>query len=294
MEIRDAQPTIGFIGLGEMGEPMARHLLQHGFPVVSCANRRRKAIEALAKEGLVEAENPAGVGAKADIFMTIVVDQAQTEQVLRGPTGALSTLRPGSVIIIMSTIDPDYCKSLAQELAPRDIEVIDCPVSGGPHGAVAATLALMTGGAADVIERCRAPLEAMGTIFPCGEVGMGMGRQTGQQWAVGRDHSAGHGSSRYGQRSRYGYSAPYGNHQKLNRQQQRRSEMGFHPSQLSPPIVAFCQRCRGFSSRQPETKALRQSCSPLGRTMTGARSRQRMSDLVRNDRTRLDRSAIFP
>jgi 3-hydroxyisobutyrate dehydrogenase-like beta-hydroxyacid dehydrogenase len=169
-----AQPTIGFIGLGEMGEPMARHLLQHGFPVVSCANRRRKAIEALAKEGLVEAENPAGVGAKADIFMTIVVDQAQTEQVLRGPTGALSTLRPGSVIIIMSTIDPDYCKSLAQELAPRDIEVIDCPVSGGPHGAVAATLALMTGGAADVIERCRAPLEAMGTIFPCGEVGMGM------------------------------------------------------------------------------------------------------------------------
>ena len=167
-------PTIGFIGLGEMGEPMARHLLQHGFPVVSCANRRREAIEALAKEGLAEAENPAGVGAKADIFMTIVIDQAQTEQVLRGPTGALSTLRPGSVIIIMSTIDPDYCKSLAEELAPRNIDVVDCPVSGGPRGAVAATLALMTGGTEDVIERCRAPLEAMGSIFPCGEVGMGM------------------------------------------------------------------------------------------------------------------------
>lgn len=169
-----AQPTIGFIGLGEMGEPMARHLLQHGFPVVSCANRRRKAIEALAKEGLVEAENPAGVGAKADIFMTIVVDQAQTEQVLRGPTGALATLQPGTTIIIMSTLAPDYCKSLAEELAPRGINVIDCPASGGQPGAVAGTLALMAGGSADAIERCRAPLEAMGSIFPCGGVGMGM------------------------------------------------------------------------------------------------------------------------
>ena len=168
------RPTIGFIGLGEMGEPMARHLLQHGFPVVSCANRRREAIEALAKEGLVEAENPAGVGAKADIIMTIVIDQAQTEQVLRGPAGAIATLRTGSVIIIMSTLDPDYCKALAQELAPRGIDVVDCPVSGGPSGAVARTLALMAGGAPDVIERCRAPLEAMGSIFPCGGVGMGM------------------------------------------------------------------------------------------------------------------------
>jgi 3-hydroxyisobutyrate dehydrogenase-like beta-hydroxyacid dehydrogenase len=169
-----APPTIGFIGLGDMGEPMASRLLQHDFPVVSCANRRREAIEALATEGLVEAENPAGVGAQADIFMTIVIDQAQTEQVLRGPTGALATLRPGSVILIMSTLEPDYCKSLAQELALRDIEVIDCPVSGVPNGAVAGTLALMAGGTADVIERCRAPLEAMGSIFPCGEVGMGM------------------------------------------------------------------------------------------------------------------------
>ena len=157
-----------------MGEPMARRLLQHGFPVVSCANRRREAIEALSQEGLVEAENPAGVGAKADILMTIVIDQSQTEQVLRGPTGALARLRSGAAIIIMSTLDPDYCKSLARELAPRDIEVIDCPVSGGVQGAVAGTLALMAGGTADVIERCRAPLEAMGSIFPCGGVGMGM------------------------------------------------------------------------------------------------------------------------
>jgi phosphoglycerate dehydrogenase-like enzyme len=84
--------TIGFIGLGAMGRPMAGRLLQHGFRVVGCANRRREAIEALAEEGLHEAANPRAVGAEADILMTIVVDQAQTDQVLRGADGALAAM----------------------------------------------------------------------------------------------------------------------------------------------------------------------------------------------------------
>ena len=167
-------PTIGFIGLGDMGEPMARRLLEHGFPVVSCANRRREAIEALAGEGLVEVADPAEVGARADILMTIVMDQAQTDQVLRGPTGALATLRPDTVIIIMSTIEPGYCEALAGEAASRDIAVLDCPVSGQRPRAAEGTLSLMAGGDVAVIERCREALEAMGSIFHCGGVGMGM------------------------------------------------------------------------------------------------------------------------
>jgi len=166
--------TIGFIGLGDMGEPMARRLLQAGFPVVSCANKRREAIDALAHEGLIEVENPASVGTRADILMTIVVDQSQTDTVLRGENGALATLRPGSAIIVMSTIDPGYCQALAAEAAAHDIAVIDCPVSGARMGAEQGTLALMAGGDVAAIEKCRVALEVMGKLFHCGDVGMGM------------------------------------------------------------------------------------------------------------------------
>ena len=88
-----AKPTIGFIGLGAMGEPMAGHLLAGGFRVLSCANRRREAIERLAAAGLEERDDAASVGVDADILMTIVFDEAQTDQVLRGERGALSTMR---------------------------------------------------------------------------------------------------------------------------------------------------------------------------------------------------------
>lgn len=168
------KPKIGFIGLGDMGEPMARRLLQHGFPVVSSANRRREAIEALARDGLVEVADPAEVGARADILMTIVVDQAQTDAVLRGPAGAMTTLRPGAVVVVMSTLDPTYCQELAAEAAGRDIAVLDCPVSGARMGAEQGTLALMVGGDAAALDSCRGALEAMGNIFHCGAVGMGM------------------------------------------------------------------------------------------------------------------------
>ncbi|MEQ9639007.1 MAG: NAD(P)-dependent oxidoreductase [Alphaproteobacteria bacterium] len=168
------KPTVGFIGLGEMGEPMARRLLQHGFPVVSCANRTRATIEALTKVGLVEVADPAEVGARADIVMTIVVDQAQTDTVLRGTKGALASLRPGSVIVVMSTLAPGYCQDLAREAATRDVAVLDCPVSGARMAAEQGTLALMVGGDAAALATCRAALEAMGTIFNCGDVGMGM------------------------------------------------------------------------------------------------------------------------
>lgn len=165
--------TIGFIGLGDMGEPMAARLLQHGFRVVSCANRRREPIELLIGEGLHEAANPHAVGAQADILMTIVIDEVQTNQVLRGPEGALESMKPGSAVILMSTLSPKYCQDLAREAAAEHIMVIDCPVSGMRAGAEAGTLSLMTGGDAATIERCRKPLEAMGNIVHCGEIGMG-------------------------------------------------------------------------------------------------------------------------
>lgn len=153
---------------------MAGRLLQHGFPVFSCANRRREAIEVLGKDGLIEVQGPAEVGARVDVLMTMVMDQAQTDQILRGPNGALATLKPGSVIILMSTLGPGYCQVLAVEAAEHGIDLLDCPVSGMRPGAFEGTLAIMAGGDIAVIERCREALETMGSIFHCGDIGMGM------------------------------------------------------------------------------------------------------------------------
>lgn len=169
-----AKQTIGFIGLGDMGGPMAARLLEHGYRVLSCVHRRRETMEKLKSKGIVEKRNPREVAAECDILMSIVVDQDQTEHVLRGPDGVLAALRPGSTIIVMSTLAPAYVQALAAELATARIELIDCPVSGGPMGAEKGTLALIAGGDPEVIERCRAPLETMGTINNCGPTGMGM------------------------------------------------------------------------------------------------------------------------
>ena len=165
--------TIGFIGLGAMGAPMAGHLLAAGFPVVSCVNRSREAIERLADAGIEELDGPAAVGARAEILISLVFDEAQTDQVLRGPEGALATMAPGGIVLVMSTVTPAYCRALGEEAAARGIVVLDCPVSGLPAGARAATLSLMIGGDEAAIERCREPLQTMGTVMPCGPLGSG-------------------------------------------------------------------------------------------------------------------------
>ena len=165
--------TVGFIGLGAMGEPMAANLLAAGVDVVSCAHRNREPIERLAVRGLREVADPAAVGAAADVVMTVVWDEAQNDRVLRGPHGAIAAMTPEGVVIVMSTVSPTYCKQLDVEAAELGISVLDCPVSGMVKGAIDGTLTLMIGGSAEDIERCRPVLEPMGTISHCGPVGTG-------------------------------------------------------------------------------------------------------------------------
>lgn len=165
--------TVGFIGLGAMGEPMAANLLAAGIDVVSSANRNREPFDRLGPRGLREVAGPAAVGIESDVVMTVVWDEEQTDRVLRGSDGAMSSMRPGTVAIVMSTMSPTYCKGLAAEAAERDIAVLDCPVSGMVQGAVDGTLTLMVGGDADVVERCRPVLEPMGRVAYCGAIGTG-------------------------------------------------------------------------------------------------------------------------
>ncbi len=169
-----SETKIGFIGLGDMGEPMAGRLLDAGFTVSSCAHRRRQAIETLKEKGLIERPDPGAVAQDADILITIVLDKSQTDQVLHGPNGSLSRLRDGATIIVMSTLDPGYCRILAETVQSRGIDVLECPVSGARPRAENGTLALIAGGDAAVIERCRPVLEPMGTIHVCGGLGAAM------------------------------------------------------------------------------------------------------------------------
>jgi 3-hydroxyisobutyrate dehydrogenase-like beta-hydroxyacid dehydrogenase len=137
---------VGFIGLGDIGTPMAGRILEGGYRVASCAHRRREAIEMLKASGLVEAPNPYEVARQSEILITMVVDEAQTDAVLKGKDGGLAGLVPGSTVVVMSTVSPDYCKALAVEAADAGIDVLDCPVSGGRPRAAEGSLALICGG----------------------------------------------------------------------------------------------------------------------------------------------------
>ncbi|MCH9673558.1 MAG: NAD(P)-dependent oxidoreductase [Gammaproteobacteria bacterium] len=164
---------IGFLGLGDMGEPMAAQLLRGGHRVRSCVYRRREALERLSSLGLEERDSPNAVAQRSEILITCVVDEAQTDAVLRGPHGVLAGLAPDSVLVIASTVSAAYCQAIADELKARRIHVLDCPVSGGRARAERGELALIAGGEEAVLERCRAVLETMGNLFHCGGVGMG-------------------------------------------------------------------------------------------------------------------------
>ena len=166
-------PTIGFVGLGAMGEPMVARLLAAGFRVISYVNRSRAAMERLLPQGLEEVANARELGARADVVMCCVFDEPQNDQVLRGEPGALAAMKPGSIVLLMSTISPGYCRTLADEAAASGITVLDCPLSGMVRGAVDGTLTLMIGGTEADVSRCENVLAPVGNIMRCGDIGSG-------------------------------------------------------------------------------------------------------------------------
>lgn len=164
---------VGFIGLGIMGQGMARNLLKAGFDV--CVwNRTISKAEALGEEGATVGENPADVAAKSDIIVTCVSDTPDVEAVILGDDGVIHGAKAGSLVIDCSTISPQVTQEIAQKLAEKEIHMLDAPISGGSEGAANGTLAIMIGGAADQVERAMPVFEAMGkTITHVGDSGAG-------------------------------------------------------------------------------------------------------------------------
>lgn len=164
---------IGFIGLGIMGQPMARHLLNAGFPL-TVHNRRQSVTDEFVAAGAQAAQLPREVAASSDVVITMLPDTAVVEEVLTGPDGVIEGAHEGLVVIDMSTISPVTTRALAGRLARGGVQMLDAPVSGGDKGAILATLSIMAGGPQATFQRCLPIFQALGrTIVHVGESGAG-------------------------------------------------------------------------------------------------------------------------
>jgi 2-hydroxy-3-oxopropionate reductase len=167
------QDTIGFIGPGIMGLPMATNLIHAGYRLQVYA-RRRNAADPLVAKGARYCESPALAADNAQAIVTIVSDTPDVEAVILGENGVIQGAAPGAVVIDMSTISPSTTRTIAKKLRARGIEMLDAPVSGGEQGAIDGTLSIMVGGKQETFERLLPVLKAMGKqITHIGENGAG-------------------------------------------------------------------------------------------------------------------------
>jgi len=164
---------VGFIGLGIMGMPMARNLMRAGYEIVAY-NRTASKAEALAQAGARKASSPRQVAEECPVVISIVSDSPDAIEVILGRNGVIQGVKPGSVVIDMSTISPLATREIAARLKEKGAAMLDAPVSGGEQGAINGTLAIMVGGEASVFERCQPILQAMGkNVIHIGSNGLG-------------------------------------------------------------------------------------------------------------------------
>ena len=147
-------PRVGFIGLGSQGGPMARRIIDAGYPVTLWA-RRPGTLEPFADTAAKTAGSPAELAAASDLVCVCVVADADVEEVLTGCNGVLDGIAEGAVIAVHSTVHPDTCRRLAAHAGARGATLIDAPVSGGGPAAAAGRLLVMAGGDAGSVDFCR-------------------------------------------------------------------------------------------------------------------------------------------
>ena len=161
---------IGFIGLGIMGAPMASNLCKAGYPP-AVYDLNPTAVQRLTAQGSRELP-PSAMGAECDVLFTILPNGSVVDSVLFGPGGAAADLRPGSLVVDMSSVTPVESRSFSTRLKDRGVGFLDAPVSGGEPKAIDGTLAFMVGGSQDDFQRAWPYFQAMGAsallVGPCG------------------------------------------------------------------------------------------------------------------------------
>ena len=176
--------TVGFIGLGIMGKPMAKNLIEAGHELV-VFNRTQSKAEELAGDGATVAGSPREVAEQSDVIITMLPDSPQVEEVLVGEDGVLKGIKEGALVVDTSTISPVVTEELAAKVKERGASMLDAPVSGGDVGAIEGTLSIMVGGSEEDFERARPLFEAMGkTVTHVGETGAGQVAKAANQIVV--------------------------------------------------------------------------------------------------------------
>jgi len=165
---------VAFFGVGQMGEPMAGHLLSAGHALVLVAHHSRTGVERLVGKGAVEASSAADAVRRTDVAIMMLPTADEVEEVLFEPGQAASAMAPGYTVIDMGTSYPPQTRRLAARVAERGGRFLDAPVTGGPKGAQDGTLTIMVGGDEATLESVRPLLAAMGSsIFYFGGIGAG-------------------------------------------------------------------------------------------------------------------------
>jgi 2-hydroxy-3-oxopropionate reductase len=179
--------TVGFIGLGVMGKPMAKNLLARGFPLV-VNSRSDGPINELVSAGAVRAASPADVAQRADRIITMLPDSPDVELVMEGERGVFSAIRRGMILIDCSSIAPAVARRLAQRASSLGAQMLDAPVSGGEVGAINATLSIMVGGDNSAFSEVKPILDAMGNperVIRIGDSGAGQLCKVCNQMVIG-------------------------------------------------------------------------------------------------------------
>jgi 3-hydroxyisobutyrate dehydrogenase len=169
-------PTVGVIGLGAMGQGVARTLLRAGYPTLGC-DLRPEALRAFEREGGIACPAPSAMGSRCQVLIVLVVNEAQTDEALFGAGGAAATLTRGSVVVACATVSPAYARDLGRRLSEHGILMVDAPVSGGAARAAEGKLTMMTSGPAEAYAKCEEVLSSMSAqVYHLGDQ-HGMGSQ---------------------------------------------------------------------------------------------------------------------
>jgi 2-hydroxy-3-oxopropionate reductase len=165
--------NIGFIGLGIMGKPMAKNLLNAGHKLV-VYDLVDAPVAELVQAGATAGSSPKDVASRNELIITMLPNSPHVREAVLGKNGLIEGAKPGSVLVDMSSIAPRVSREVAAELASKGIEMLDAPVSGGEPKAVDGTLAIMVGGKEAVFEKVKDVLLKMGaSAVLCGDIGAG-------------------------------------------------------------------------------------------------------------------------
>lgn len=167
--------TVGFMGLGLMGAPMARHLVQGGKKLFVWSNNEAKAEQFAKENGATAAKDPKSLAQAVELVVLCVGTTDMSRSVLLGENGVIHSAKKGLIVLDASTISPEGSRAIGQELRAAGIEYLDAPCTGSIAGAGGGTLTFMIGGSKQVFEKTKPILELMGKKFYyCGEAGMGL------------------------------------------------------------------------------------------------------------------------